>query len=59
MPLRLRGVEGVLTGQPLSETSIAAAAKAAAAGARPLPLTGYKVALLEGLVASMLGGLRG
>ena len=56
---RLRGVEDALAGQPLSEASIAAAAKAAAAGAKPLPLTGYKVALLEGLVASMLGGLRG
>jgi xanthine dehydrogenase YagS FAD-binding subunit len=59
VPLRLRGVEDALAGQPLGETSIAAAAKAAASGARPLPLTGYKVALLEGLLASMLGGLRG
>jgi xanthine dehydrogenase YagS FAD-binding subunit len=58
VPLRLRAVEDILIGKRFDEMAVAAAAKAAATGAKPLPLTAYKVSLLEGLVASMLGGLR-
>jgi xanthine dehydrogenase YagS FAD-binding subunit len=59
VPLRLLAVEESLAGKQLDEATVAAAAKRATNGAKPLPLTGYKVALLEGLVASMLSGLRG
>ena len=58
VPRRLRAVEDALAGKLLDQAAIAAAAKRAADGAEPLPLTGYKVALLERLVASMLAELR-
>jgi xanthine dehydrogenase YagS FAD-binding subunit len=59
VPLRLLAVEESLAGKQLDEATVAAAAKRATNGAKPLPLTGYKIVLLEGLVASMLSGLRG
>jgi xanthine dehydrogenase YagS FAD-binding subunit len=58
VPRRLSAVEDALAGKQLDEAAIAAASKRAAHGAEPLPLTRYKVALLEGLVASMLAELR-
>ena len=58
VPRRLRAVEEALAGKLLDQPAIAAAAKRAVDGAEPLPLTGYKVALLERLVASMLAELR-
>ncbi len=57
IPLRLIAAERVLEGAPLTSATITAAVKAACEGARPLPATGYKVALLEALVRDLLGRL--
>ena len=57
VPLRLPGAEDLLAGNRLDPATIGAAAKSAGAGAGPLPQTGYKVALLEGIIADVLGGL--
>jgi xanthine dehydrogenase YagS FAD-binding subunit len=54
VPIRLRTAESVLLGKRFDPAVIALAAKSATADAKPLPLTGYKIPLLEGLVASML-----
>jgi xanthine dehydrogenase YagS FAD-binding subunit len=53
-PLRLRASEAALEGRPPTEATIANAAKLAADGARPLPMTGYKLELLRGLVRDLL-----
>src|SRR5262249_54745603 len=53
-PLRLREAEAALEGGPPTEAAIASAAKLAADGARPLPMTGYKLELLNGLVRDLL-----
>jgi xanthine dehydrogenase YagS FAD-binding subunit len=50
VPLRLSASEAALHGAPASAANIANAAREAAAGARPLPLTGYKLDLLRGVV---------
>jgi len=57
VPLRLPAVEDALAGKRLDETTIAAVAKLAAVGAKPLAMTGYKVPLIEGLIADLLGRL--
>jgi xanthine dehydrogenase YagS FAD-binding subunit len=54
VPLRLTAVETALQGAPVDAASIAAAAKRARDGARPLPMTGYKLDLLEGVVHDLL-----
>ena len=54
VPLRLPGIEAMATGEVLNAPFIAAVARATTAGAEPLPMTGYKTALLEGLVIDML-----
>jgi xanthine dehydrogenase YagS FAD-binding subunit len=54
VPLRLSASEAALQGAPANPASIAEAAKQAPAGARPLPMTGYKLDLLRGLVRDML-----
>jgi xanthine dehydrogenase YagS FAD-binding subunit len=54
VPLRLPGVEAMAAGQVLDARLIAAVARATTAGAEPLPMTGYKTPLLEGLIADML-----
>ena len=54
VPLRLTLAEAALTGKAASAVSIAEAAKAASSGARPLPMTAYKLDLLEGLVRDLL-----
>jgi xanthine dehydrogenase YagS FAD-binding subunit len=54
VPLRLSACETALQGQATDATAIAEAAKQATAGARPLPMTGYKLDLLEGLVRDLL-----
>ena len=54
VPLRLPGVEAMASGQLLDTKLIAAIARATTAGAQPLPMTGYKTVLLEGLIAHML-----
>jgi xanthine dehydrogenase YagS FAD-binding subunit len=54
VPLRLSASEAALNGRPANAASIAEAAKQASAGARPLPMTGYKLDLLSGLVRDVL-----
>jgi xanthine dehydrogenase YagS FAD-binding subunit len=54
VPLWLRASEAALAGRPPSEATIANAAKLAVDGAKPLPMTGYKLELLSGLVRDLL-----
>jgi xanthine dehydrogenase YagS FAD-binding subunit len=54
VPLRLFASEAALQGAPASAASRADAAQHATAGARPLPMTGYKLDLLSGLVHDLL-----
>jgi xanthine dehydrogenase YagS FAD-binding subunit len=54
VPLRLKASEAALEGRPPTEATIANAAKLATDGARPLPMTGYKLDLLSGLVRDLL-----
>ena len=54
IPLRLSDVERSLAGGAASAAAIAEAAENAANGARPLPMTGYKLDLLKGLVRDLL-----
>ncbi len=59
VPLRLAAVEAALTGKPANAVNIADAAALAATGAKPLPMTGYKLDLLQGLVRDLLEQLAG
>jgi len=59
VPLRLTGTERAITGMPATAATADAAAKAATAGAKPLPMTGYKLDLLQGLVRDLLGRFAG
>jgi xanthine dehydrogenase YagS FAD-binding subunit len=59
VPLRLAAVETALQGQPASVANIASAAALAVAGAKPLPMTGYKLDLLQGVVHDLLERLAG
>jgi xanthine dehydrogenase YagS FAD-binding subunit len=54
VPLRLSACEAVLQGAPANSANIASAARQATAGARPLPMTGYKLDLLRGVVHDLL-----
>ncbi len=54
VPLRLSASEAALQGRPANAASIADAASQATAGARPLPMTGYKLDLLSGLVRDLV-----
>jgi xanthine dehydrogenase YagS FAD-binding subunit len=54
VPLRLSASEAVLQGAPANPSTIAVAAEQATAGATPLPMTGYKLDLLRGLVHDLL-----
>ncbi|MBA2694632.1 MAG: FAD binding domain-containing protein [Actinobacteria bacterium] len=54
VPLRMPAAEAMLIGSPLDEDTIAAAARACAQGASPLPETAYKVELIEGCVREVL-----
>jgi len=53
-PLRLNASEAALEGRAPTEAAIANAAKLAADGAKPLPMTLYKLELLSGLVRDLL-----
>jgi xanthine dehydrogenase YagS FAD-binding subunit len=53
-PLRLREVEAALQGTVPDTDKLAAAAKLARNHAKPLPMTGYKLDLLEGSVLEAL-----
>jgi xanthine dehydrogenase YagS FAD-binding subunit len=55
VPLRLQAAEAALQGKPASAAIIAEAAQQAIAGAKPLPMTGYKLDLLVGVVRDLLG----
>ena len=52
--LRLQASEAALAGKPADATAIAEAARQATVGAKPLPMTGYKLDLLSGLVRDLL-----
>jgi xanthine dehydrogenase YagS FAD-binding subunit len=54
VPIRLSAAEAAAQGAPVSPATIAAAARAASVGAKPLPMTGYKLDLLAGLVQDLL-----
>ena len=56
-PLRATAAEEALAGQPLTEATIARAADAVLAKARPLPMNGYKVDLTRALLRRALGAL--
>jgi xanthine dehydrogenase YagS FAD-binding subunit len=58
VPIRLPMAEAAAQGAPVSAATIAAAARAAREGARPLPMTGYKLYLLSGLVQDLLSSAR-
>jgi xanthine dehydrogenase YagS FAD-binding subunit len=54
VPLRLAACEAALQGKPASATMMAEAARQATSGANPLPMTGYKLDLLQGVVHDVL-----
>jgi xanthine dehydrogenase YagS FAD-binding subunit len=54
VPLRLSASEAALQGAPANPATIANAARQAIAGAKPLPMTAYKLDLLRGLVHDLL-----
>jgi xanthine dehydrogenase YagS FAD-binding subunit len=54
VPLRLTASEAVLQGAAANAATIAEAAKQATTGAKPLPMTGYKLDLLSGVVHDLL-----
>ncbi len=54
VPIRLTAAVAAAQGAPVSAATIAAAARAATAGSKPLRMTGYKLDLLAGLVQDLL-----
>jgi len=54
VPLRLTACERRLQGKPANSAAIADAANEAISGAKPLPMTTYKLDLLAGLVRDLL-----
>jgi xanthine dehydrogenase YagS FAD-binding subunit len=54
VPLRLQAAEDALQGKPANALNIAVAVKLATSGAKPLPMTGYKLDLLGGVVQDLL-----
>ena len=54
VPLRLSACEAALQGKPANVATIANAAELATSGAKPLPMTGYKLDLLNGVVHDLL-----
>lgn len=54
VPIRLAAAEAAAQGAPVSVATIAEAARAATEGAKPLPMTGYKLELLAGLVRDLM-----
>ncbi|MEH2525955.1 MULTISPECIES: FAD binding domain-containing protein [unclassified Bradyrhizobium] len=59
VPLRLAAVEAALQGKRVNVAAIASAAERATSGAKPLPMTGYKLDLLKGVVQDLLERLAG
>lgn len=58
VPRRMSEAESLITGTTLDDDTIAAAARACAEGANPLPETGYKVDLIIATVTETLERLR-
>ena len=54
VPLRLSASESVLQGASATSANVANAARQATTGAKPLPMTGYKLDLLRGVVRDLL-----
>jgi xanthine dehydrogenase YagS FAD-binding subunit len=54
VPLRLQAVEAALQDRKATAAAIDNAAEQATSGAKPLPMTGYKLDLLKGLVKDLL-----
>jgi xanthine dehydrogenase YagS FAD-binding subunit len=54
VPIRLNAAEQAVQGAPVSAATIGTAARAATQDAKPLPMTGYKLELLAGLVQDLL-----
>jgi xanthine dehydrogenase YagS FAD-binding subunit len=54
VPIRLPMAEAAAQGAPASAATLAAAARTAREGATPLPMAGYKLDLLSGLVQDLL-----
>lgn len=54
VPLRLAASAAALQDKQISAATIAQAAELATSGARPLPMTGYKLELLTGLVRDVI-----
>jgi xanthine dehydrogenase YagS FAD-binding subunit len=54
VPLQLTACQAALEGKPVNAETIAQAAGLATSGARPLPMTGYKLDLLAGLVRDVV-----
>jgi xanthine dehydrogenase YagS FAD-binding subunit len=54
VPLRLAAAEAALQGKQANVAAIAVAAARATSGAKPLPMTGYKLDLLKGVVQDLL-----
>ena len=54
VPLRLQAAEAALEGKRADAATIAEAVRQSTAGAKPLPMTGYKLDLLSGLVRDLL-----
>lgn len=54
VPIRLAAAEATLQGKAANAANIALAAEQAITGARPLPMTGYKLDLLKGVVRDVL-----
>jgi len=59
VPLRLAATEAALQGKPANIATIAVAAERATSGAKPLPMTEYKLDLLKGVVRDLLERLAG
>lgn len=59
VPLRLAAVERAATGATVNAATAETAAKEAITGAKPLPMTAYKLDLLQGVVRDLLGRFAG
>ena len=59
VPLRLSACETALQDRPATTATIEEAARFATSGATPLPMTAYKLDLLEGLVRDLMERLAG
>ena len=59
VPLQLAAAEATLLGKRANPATIAIAAERATSGAKPLPMTGYKLDLMKGVVQDVMERLAG